>query len=192
MQTGYTFWIMGLPQSGKTSLASSICKELDLIHLDSDELRKHLISNPTFKQKEREFVYRSLISHSRILNDQGRNVILSATGHLKTYRTMANDIIKNCRFIYLECPIEVCERRDFRGVYEASRKGLIETLPIKIVEKNEDYIKKHYKQVDVYEFPKQFDLLIDNSVDRSKEPVAVLKEYIKKTLRNEDTPVQCV
>jgi len=192
MQIGYTFWIMGLPQSGKTSLASSIRQELDLIHLDSDELREHLIPNTTYEQEERELIYKSLISVSHVINEQGRNVIISATGYLEKYRIMANKMIKNCKFIYLECPIEICERRDFKGVYEASRKGSIKTLPIKIVGRNENYIKEHYNEVDVYEFPEQFDLLIDNSVDHSEKPVIALKEYIKKALRNEDTPVQYV
>jgi len=182
MQSGYTFWVMGLPQSGKTYLGKSVYQELDLIHLDSDAMREHLFPIPTYEQQEREIVYKSLICSSRVLNDQGRSVILSATGYLEKYRIMANNIITNCRFIYLECPIEICEKRDIKKVYEDSRNGLKDNLPIKIIGKNEDYIKKHYKMVDVYEYPKRFDLLIDNSVDNPKKPITLLKEYIKKTL----------
>ncbi|MDR2586157.1 MAG: adenylyl-sulfate kinase [Prevotellaceae bacterium] len=184
MQAAYTFWIIGLPSSGKTTLASSVCEELGLIHLDSDETRSFLIPNPCFKQEETEFVYRSLIFTSNILNNKGHNVIISATAHLKKYRTLASATIGNCRNIYIECPIDVCESRDVKGLYKNSRNGSIKSLPIKIIGKNDDYVKKHYKEVDVYELPEQFDLLINSSILSVEESAILLKEYIKKTLNS--------
>jgi hypothetical protein len=61
-------------------------------------------------------------------------------------------------------------------------RELIKTLPIKIIEKNEDYINKHYKAIDIYELPEWFDLLIDNSVLSVEESAGLLRGYIEKVL----------
>ena len=182
MFKGFTFWLMGVPSSGKTTLASAVRKEFELAHLDSDEMRKFLIPCPMFAQGEREFVYRSMIYTCHQLNKNGINVIISATANLEKYRELANEMLTNLKLIHIECAIEVCEKRDDKMLYKKSREGLITTVPIKIIGQNDEHINKHYKEVDVFEFPKKVDLSIDTAILELAESTSVLREYIKRTL----------
>lgn len=182
MRKRYTFWLTGLPSSGKTTLAASVSKEYNLVHLDSDEIREFLTPTPNFTQEERELVYRSLIYTSYVLNNNDHDVIVSATANLERYRAIANSIIRNYRTIYIDCPVEICEHRDVKGLYKKSRKGTIQTVPMRIEGQNDDYINAHYKNVDVFQAPKQYDLLINTSTLTLKDSIDLLRQYIEASL----------
>ncbi|MCL2107961.1 MAG: adenylyl-sulfate kinase [Oscillospiraceae bacterium] len=178
----HTFWLMGLPSSGKTTLASAVRDEFELTHLDSDEMRKFLTPSPMFAQGEREFVYRGIIYTCHQLNKNGINVIISATANLEKYRDLASEMLTNLKWIHIECPIEICEKRDDKKLYVKSREGLFTTVPIKIIGQNDEHISKHYKEVDVFEYPEKVDFSINTATLGLIESTNVLREYIKKIL----------
>lgn len=184
--SAYTFWLFGLPSSGKTTLASSVYEEFNLTHLDSDKIRIFLTPNPVFTQNEREFVYRSIIHSCYLLNENGIDVIVSATANLNKYRILAKDILNNLKMIYTECSIEICEKRDLKGLYKNSRNGLLSTVPIRIEGQNDEYINQYYKNVDVFDFPTEIDFSINTSILKIEESTNILREYIKSVLNIND------
>jgi len=180
MKKAYTFWMIGLPSSGKTTLASEVCKKIKLVHLDSDEIRSSIVTNPDFSRKESEILYGCMMHMSRIFNDLGHNVIVSATSHLEKYRDKVKKSITNFKYIYIKCPVEVCEQRDVKGLYKESREGRVATFPIKVIGENEDYINMYYKSVEIFESPEKFDLSINTSELTLNESVNILKSFIEK------------
>ena len=175
---GTTFWLTGMPSSGKTTLAVEVLKNISIIHLDSDEIRKSLTPNPSYSQEEREIVYRSIIYFCEVLNSNGHDVIVSATANLKKYRVLAKHMITKYHEIYIKCPLEVCEKRDVKGLYRLSREGKISTVPLRIYGKNEKYIETFYNKVDVYEEPENPCLILDTSKQDKQQCCEILINYI--------------
>lgn len=68
--------IMGLPGTGKTSLAKEICRRTDAIHLNADEVRADLSSDLGFAIEDRIEQARRLGAMSRLLASQGKLVVV--------------------------------------------------------------------------------------------------------------------
>jgi cytidyltransferase-like protein len=68
--------IIGLPGSGKTTLAKQLCERTNSIHLNGDEIRAELSSDLGFEKKDRIEQARRIGAMARLLNDQGFNVVV--------------------------------------------------------------------------------------------------------------------
>lgn len=132
--SGFAIWITGLPASGKTTLAQSLAQilfehEVNVQILDSDDLRKVLTPDPSYSQQERNWFYQVLIFLSELLTQNGVNVIIAATGSLRKYRRQARERLDRYVEVYLDCPKEVCKRRDPKGLWERAEKGEVTNFP---------------------------------------------------------------
>ena len=67
--------VMGLPGSGKTTLAKELSKEIDAIHLNADEMRNKVWIDLTFKYTDRIVMAQRMGALSDVLINQGHNVI---------------------------------------------------------------------------------------------------------------------
>jgi len=67
--------IMGLPGSGKTTLAEALSKELSAIHLNADEIRNNVWTDLTFQYKDRLIQSKRMSALSDLLNKQGYSTI---------------------------------------------------------------------------------------------------------------------
>ena len=67
--------IMGLPGSGKTTLATELSKTINAIHLNADEMRNEVWTDLTFKYTDRIIMAQRMGALSDILISQGYNVI---------------------------------------------------------------------------------------------------------------------
>jgi adenylylsulfate kinase len=67
--------IMGLPGSGKTTLAEALSKELSAIHLNADEMRNNVWTDLTFEYKDRLTQSKRMSALSDLLNKQGHSTI---------------------------------------------------------------------------------------------------------------------
>lgn len=125
---------MGRPASGKSTVASAVEDELvergySIENLDGDELRKNLHPDLGFSREERRINNRRTAYICRLLN---RNGIPSIVGMITPFREaqeQAREIIESegdFVLIYVKCPLEVCEGRDPKGMYEMAREGKIE------------------------------------------------------------------
>ncbi|MEM3593587.1 MAG: adenylyl-sulfate kinase [Candidatus Jordarchaeaceae archaeon] len=139
----WTVWICGLPGSGKSTIARELEELLEKrgIHaqiLSTDALRKVLTPEPTYTEKEREMVYAVLVFIAKILNQNGVNVIIDATANRKAYRERGKKEIQNLLIAYVECPLEVCMKREIerretygapRDIYIRGLTGKSDTVP---------------------------------------------------------------
>jgi hypothetical protein len=68
--------IIGLPGSGKTTLAKALKERINAIHLNADEVRADINSDLGFSEAEREEQSRRLGAMARLLSKQGHDVIV--------------------------------------------------------------------------------------------------------------------
>jgi adenylylsulfate kinase len=67
--------MMGLPGSGKTTLAKELSKKLNCIHLNADDMRNNVWTDLTFKYTDRIIMAQRMGALSDVLINQGHNVI---------------------------------------------------------------------------------------------------------------------
>jgi adenylylsulfate kinase len=116
-KAGWCVWITGLPGSGKSVVSRALIELLrkdgvKVQLLSSDELRKTLTPKPTYSLEERDVVYAAIVYFSKLLTENGVNVLIDATGNLRRYRDDARAQIPCFIEAYLECPLEVCMKRE--------------------------------------------------------------------------------
>lgn len=125
-------WFTGLSGSGKTTIARNL--EIFLIennyhtmHLDGDNLRKGLNIGLGFSNRDREENLRRAAEVAKLMLDSGLVVIASFISPLCSQRDLIKSIIGVNNFIeiYVNTPVEECERRDVKGLYKKAREGKI-------------------------------------------------------------------
>ncbi len=131
-QKGCVFWFTGLSGSGKSTLALKLEQELYSRGfltklLDGDNIRTGLNNNLGFSEEDRMENIRRIAEVSKLFAETGiitLNCFVSPTVEM---RSMAKDIIGDNFFheIYINAPLEVCEQRDVKGLYEKARRGEI-------------------------------------------------------------------
>lgn len=114
---GWAIWITGLPGSGKSALARAAAEMLRargvaVAVLELDALRKVLTPVPTYRDHEREAVYRLLAFMAATLAEAGIPVIVDATAHCRRWRQLARELIPRFAEVQLECPLAVCRERE--------------------------------------------------------------------------------
>jgi adenylylsulfate kinase len=130
---GIAVWITGLPGSGKSTTADALAKRHpEFMILRMDEMRKVVTPEPSYSDKERDLLYRSLVFLARKMTEAGHDVIIDATGNLRKWRELARDLIPGFIEAYLKCSVEACkkreaQRRETRGapknIYAKGEKG---------------------------------------------------------------------
>ncbi len=129
---GYVAWLYGLTASGKTTLAYALrdhyIKEgKQCCVLDGDELRVWLSADLGFSMADREKNTRRAADLAAHLVAQGWIVIVSLVNPRRHLRELARGVIgaESFREIYVECPLNVCAKRDIKGLYKRFSEGLI-------------------------------------------------------------------
>lgn len=127
-----TIWLTGLSGSGKSTLANEVEKRLFLkgkhtMCLDGDNVRLGLNKNLGFSETNRIENIRRIAEVAKLMNDAGLIVITSCISPFERDRVMAREVIGEDRFIeiYVSTPIEECEKRDVKGLYQKAREGKI-------------------------------------------------------------------
>ncbi|MCD6443617.1 adenylyl-sulfate kinase [Candidatus Bathyarchaeota archaeon] len=133
-EAGWVMWVTGLPSSGKSTLARGVAERLRRLGvkvevLESDELRRVLTPNPSYSEEERRWFYGVLVYIAGLLARNGVNVIIDATGNRRAYRELARKRFERFVEVYVRCPLEVCMRRDVKGLYRKALEGVVKTLP---------------------------------------------------------------
>jgi adenylylsulfate kinase len=134
VQQGFALWITGLPASGKSSITHELVTMLEAqgIHavvLESDEMRKLLTPQPNYGPEERDAFYLSLAMTGELITRSGTHVIFDATANKRSYRDHARERIPRFLEIYVRCPLDICIKRDPKGIYHRASAGLAETVP---------------------------------------------------------------
>lgn len=71
--------VFGLPGSGKSYFASRLAGAIDADYINSDRLRKSLIADRTYSDREKDLVYREMLAQTKEAVKENRNVVLDAT-----------------------------------------------------------------------------------------------------------------
>jgi adenylylsulfate kinase len=126
-------WFTGLSGSGKSTIANAVELRLNrefrahTYLLDGDNIRTGLNQDLGFSLTERAENIRRLGEVARLFVDAGLILLTAFISPLQVDRDRARQIIPPGRFIeiFVECPLELCEQRDPKGLYRKARQGLI-------------------------------------------------------------------
>ncbi len=152
---GFTVFFTGLSGSGKSTIANAlIIKLLELgprrvSMLDGDIVRKNLSSELGFSKEHRDINIRRIgFVASEITKHGGIAVCAPIAPYTVTREYIRQEIESNGGFIlvYVNTPLEICEERDRKGLYQKARAG---------------ELKEFTGISDPYEPPEDADIIID-------------------------------
>ena len=128
---GHVLWFTGLSGSGKSTLASAVEKELHRLGirtfiLDGDNVRVGLNNDLGFDVASREENIRRIAHVSALMKDAGLVVLSAFVSPFRKDRAFVKTVVGG-RFseVFVSTPLEVCERRDVKGLYAKARAGEI-------------------------------------------------------------------
>lgn len=125
-------WFTGLSGSGKSTLADRVEQELHqrgfkTYLLDGDNIRHGLNNNIDFTEEGRRENIRRIGEVAKLFLDAGIIVLTAFISPFREDRDKVRQLVNEGDFIeiHVDCPIEVCEQRDVKGLYAKARKGEI-------------------------------------------------------------------
>lgn len=134
-QKSLVVWIVGLSGSGKSTLARGLENALHQQGyisqiLDGDNLRSGLNNNLSFSEEDRIENIRRAAEVSKLFAGCGIITICSLISPTEKIREMAKAIVGEDKYyeVFVNCPIEVCESRDVKGLYKRARKGEVKNF----------------------------------------------------------------
>ena len=132
---GFCIWFTGLSASGKSTTAEILTVLLQefgrqVTLLDGDVVRNHLSRGLGFSKEDRDMNIRRIgFVAAEIVKHQG-TVICAAVSPYRATRNDVRSLIGADRFIevFVNTPLEECERRDIKGMYRQARLGQIKNF----------------------------------------------------------------
>jgi adenylylsulfate kinase len=125
-------WFTGLSGSGKSTLSDRVEQEFysrgfKTYLLDGDNIRHGLNNNIDFSEEGRRENIRRIGEVSKLFMDAGIIVLTAFISPFREDRDRVRRLVAPGSFmeIYVECPLEVCEQRDVKGLYAKARRGEI-------------------------------------------------------------------
>jgi bifunctional enzyme CysN/CysC len=134
---GATIWMTGLSGSGKSTIATAIEHTLvssgrHAFMLDGDNLRHGLNSNLGFSPEDRDENVRRTGEVAKILAESGTVAIASLVSPYREERDRVRTLHEEAGIpfyeVFVDTPLEECERRDPKGLYAKARAGDIKDL----------------------------------------------------------------
>jgi adenylylsulfate kinase len=129
---GFTLWFTGLSGAGKTTISEVVEKELrerlgKVEVLDGDIVRTNLSKGLGFSRADRDTNILRIGFVAKLLTRNGVAVIVSAISPYKEARDMVRrEIGEDFIEVFVDCPVDVCARRDVKGLYKKAFAGEIE------------------------------------------------------------------
>jgi sulfate adenylyltransferase len=169
---GFCIWFTGLSASGKSTTAEILTVLLQefgrqVTLLDGDVVRNHLSRGLGFSKEDRDSNIRRIgFVAAEIVKHQGA-VICAAVSPYRATRNDVRNLVGGERFVevFVNTPIEECERRDVKGMYLKARRGEI----------------KNFTGIDdPYEAPVQPELVIDTIENSAEDNARLIVEYLSE------------
>jgi len=126
---GGLIWFTGLPCSGKTTIAKEAKAKFEsagytVEHLDGDVVRKSLSADLGFSEKDRETNLKRVAAVAEKLVNHGVIVLATFVSPSAKVRNEIKQMFGNkYKEIFVNCPVEECERRDVKGMWAKARSG---------------------------------------------------------------------
>lgn len=125
-------WFTGLSGSGKSTLSGLLEQELFRLNthtylLDGDNVRKGLNRDLGFTIECRTENIRRIGEAARLMLDAGLVVLAAFVSPIRKDRETVRELVGTERFleVFVDCPLEICEARDVKGLYKKARDGKI-------------------------------------------------------------------
>ena len=172
-QRSVLIWFTGLSGSGKSTLSIALeaalhARGFKTYLLDGDNIRSGLNKDLSFSHEGREENIRRIGEVSKLFLDAGFIVLSAFISPFRADRRQVWDIVgdENHIEVFVDCPLEVCEQRDTKGLYKKARAGAV----------------KNFTGIDSpYERPEKADIVIrsnEMSIDESID--ALLKVVLPR------------
>src|SRR5690349_5336103 len=167
---GFCIWFTGLSAAGKSTTAEILTVLLQefgrqVTLLDGDIVRNHLSRGLGFSKEDRDTNIRRIgFVAAEIVKHHG-TVICAAVSPYRATRNDVRNTVGAQRFIevFVDTPLEECERRDVKGMYQKARRGEI----------------KNFTGIDdPYEAPVQPEIVIDTVSRSAEENARVIIGYL--------------
>jgi bifunctional enzyme CysN/CysC len=130
LQTPACVWFTGLSGSGKSTIANLLEQRMftagkHTYLLDGDNIRHGLNRDLGFTEADRVENLRRVAEVARLLVDAGLVVIVSFISPYRSERELARAHFETGEFyeVFVDTPIEECERRDTKGLYAKAHSG---------------------------------------------------------------------
>lgn len=174
-QQATLIWFTGLSGSGKSTLAVQLEAQLHArgfktYLLDGDNIRVGLNKDLEFTDEGRVENIRRIGEVSKLMMDAGIIVLSAFISPFKIDRDLVKEIVgpENYFEVFVNAPLEVCEKRDVKGLYKKARAGIV----------------KNFTGVDSpYEMPANPDITINTTTMTVDESVAKLEELVVPRLK---------
>jgi len=130
-QKGMVVWLYGLSGAGKTTISLLLKQKLEddglfAICLDGDELRSGINKDLGFTENDRDENIRRAAEIARLMLQNNIITICSFITPLQKHRALAAGIIgESYAEVFIECPLDVCQARDVKGLYKKARANQI-------------------------------------------------------------------
>ena len=167
-------WFTGLSGSGKSTLAIGLEQYLfesgfKVYLLDGDNIRKGINKDLGFSSADRTENIRRIGEVSKLMLDAGLIIISAFISPFRDDRGMVKEIVGEERFteVFVDCPLEVCEKRDTKGLYKKARQG---------------FIRDFTGIGSPYEIPEHPNLVIHTHKERIDESLSKLINYVEAKL----------
>jgi len=131
---GCTIWFTGLSGAGKTTVSFAleeylVSRGIPAYGLDGDNVRTGLNKNLGFSEEDRTENIRRVAEVGKLFADSGVIALCSFVSPFKNDRYLARELHQKADLpffeIYVNTPLEECEKRDVKGLYKKARAGKI-------------------------------------------------------------------
>ena len=167
----FVIWFTGLSGSGKSTIANALNSHLfqagyQSLVLDGDNTRLGINSDLAFSNKDRSENIRRVSEIAKLFIQNGQIAITAFISPFEKDRSQAKNNIGNVDFIevFIDCPLEECEKRDVKGLYNKARKGEIENFT---------------GISSPFESPKNCDIHIESKKQKIEESVDQILHFLK-------------
>ena len=143
-------WFTGLSGSGKSTISQRVTEELragglNVEHLDGDSVRA-IFPNTGFTRPDRDAHVKRVGYLAGKLESHGVFVVASFVSPYRESRDAVRAMCSSFIEVHVNTPLEECERRDVKGLYQKARRGEIQNFT---------------GISDPYEVPERAELVID-------------------------------
>ncbi|XAK38144.1 adenylyl-sulfate kinase [Campylobacter coli] len=128
-------WFTGLSGSGKSTLANAVEKKLfeqgfHTYLLDGDNVRHGLNGDLGFDEASRVENIRRIGELCKLFMDAGMIVLCAFISPFEKDRKLVKDLLEEDEYIeiFVDTSLEVCEKRDPKGLYKKARQGEIKNF----------------------------------------------------------------
>jgi adenylylsulfate kinase len=129
---GAILWFTGLSGAGKSTLAHEVEEQLYRMGcrtfvLDGDNVRHGLCGDLGFSAEDRVENIRRIGEMAKLFMEAGVIVLTAFISPFRADRDKVRTMVQPGEFIeiYCQCPLDVCEQRDVKGLYKKARAGEI-------------------------------------------------------------------